>query len=152
MFEQPDLTQIERLDQVGNDLGVLKRHFSSYIRLIDRVIESSSLYDCSKLGSSQMTTRMFDIEDAHTMVRPTANHDRPRIGVNAGAAAYVRFERLKDMITLYALSEVEEYLERKQALVDMVSSPNGTMHLSADRSSELPAHRYQRVARRRATH
>lgn len=42
------------------------------------------------------------------------------LGVSMGSAAKVRFERLRDMISLYALSEVSEYLGQKENLVQMV--------------------------------
>lgn len=102
MFQRPDLTQIERLDNVGNDLLVLKRHYQSYMRIIDRVVEMSSDSAAGHMANSHST----DSRRAH-------------IGIDPGPAARVRFERLKDMITLYALSEVKDYLDKKAMLVDM---------------------------------
>ncbi|GAM83590.1 hypothetical protein ANO11243_015780 [Dothideomycetidae sp. 11243] len=125
MFKRPDLAQIERLDQVGNDLNVLKRHYLSYIRLIERVTEVSVTGDYNNLSTSQVTERLTDRvtseDNMQTMNHASDAEGQPRIGVNPGAAARIRFGRLKDMITLYALSEVTEYLDKKQALVDMVS-------------------------------
>ncbi|KAF2156017.1 hypothetical protein K461DRAFT_318652 [Myriangium duriaei CBS 260.36] len=121
MFKRPDLTQIERLDQVGNDLNILKRHYKSYIRIIDRITEVSGSSDTANMSSSQVTARMVDGDDeVQAIIRPSHVDDHhTQIGINPGPAACVRFERLKDMITLYALSEVKDYLEKKQALVDM---------------------------------
>ncbi|PSK45307.1 hypothetical protein B9Z65_2447 [Elsinoe australis] len=122
MFESPQLGQIDRLDQVGNELGVLKRHYKSYIRIIDRITESSVMLDGNTIGSSQITTRMvdesWDAGDHHAFPASRAE-PASLLGVNPGAAAQIRFERLKDMISLYALSEVKDYLAKKDNLVQM---------------------------------
>ncbi|PNS19965.1 hypothetical protein CAC42_7932 [Sphaceloma murrayae] len=122
MFNCPKLTQIDRLDQVGNELGVLKRHYKSYIRIIDRIIESTVISDANTLGSSQLTTRMVEESwDGDHRGAHHASHFKPTslLGVDPGAAAKVRFERLKDQIALYALSEVKDYLAKKDNLVQM---------------------------------
>ena len=121
MFKRPDLTQISRLDEVGSDLNVLKRHYKSYIRIIDRVMEIKSADHYGDLGGSEIPTRIVDGEDDGINIRPPLAQERPHIGIDPGLAARVRFERLKDMITLYALSEVNDYLDKKQMLVDMAS-------------------------------
>lgn len=125
MFESPQLGQIDRLDQVGNELGVLKRHYKSYIRIIDRITESSVMLDGNTIGSSQITTRMVDEswDAGHHHAFPASRAEPASLlGVNPGAAAQIRFERLKDMISLYALSEVKDYLAKKDNLVQMVGS------------------------------
>ncbi|KAF4556894.1 Hypothetical protein D9617_1g087760 [Elsinoe fawcettii] len=117
MFESPQLSQIDRLDQVGNELGVLKRHYKSYIRIIDRITEFNMMAKPESIGSSQITTRMVDEswdQDHQHQVEPTS-----LLAVKPGPAAHVRFERLKDMISLYALSEVKDYLAKKDNLVQM---------------------------------
>jgi hypothetical protein len=43
------------------------------------------------------------------------------MGVGLTSAAIVRFERLRDMISLYALAECKDYLHQKDGLVQMVS-------------------------------
>ena len=121
MFKRPDLTQISRLDEVGSDLNVLKRHYKSYIRIIDRGMEIKSADHYGDLGGSEIPTRIVDGEDDGINIRPPLAQERPHIGSDPGLAARVRFERLKDMITLYALSEVNDYLDKKQLLVDMAS-------------------------------
>lgn len=120
MFQKPQLGHINRLDQVGSELNVLKRHYKSYIRIIDRITELSSGTESNTLSSSQVTARMIEDDEGHLVMPPMHSTSTALIGVDPGPAAYVRFERLKDMITLYALSEVKDYLEKKQTLVDMV--------------------------------
>lgn len=120
MFHKPQLTHIDRLDQVGNELNLLKRHYKSYIRIIDRITELSSGTESNTLSSSQVTARMIEDDEGHLIMPAAQTGGTALIGVDPGPAAYVRFERLKDMIMLYALSEVKDYLEKKQTLVDMV--------------------------------
>jgi hypothetical protein len=43
------------------------------------------------------------------------------LGVSLSSPARVRFIRLKDLIDLYALNEIEEYLKQKESLVSLVS-------------------------------
>ncbi|KAG8625930.1 hypothetical protein KVT40_006331 [Elsinoe batatas] len=122
MFESPQLSQVDRLDQVGNELGVLKRHYKSYIRIIDRITEHNMLCETDTIGSSQITTRMVE-ESWDGQSRRNAHQANAEptslLGIRPGPAAHVRFERLKDMISLYALSEVKDYLAKKDNLVQM---------------------------------
>ena len=39
MFDSPKLHHIDRLDTIAKELGVLRRHYESYTRLIDRLLE-----------------------------------------------------------------------------------------------------------------
>lgn len=116
MFVQPKLAHIDRLDTIGKELGVLKRHYQCYIRIIDRLIEvqhpsDASLEDSHILGRSSQTSL--------DTVRPLVTERRSMLGVSLSSAALVRFARLKDLIDLYALNEVEEYIKRKDSLVTL---------------------------------
>lgn len=121
MFDCPQLCHIDRLDRIDCELGVLRRHYESYLRIIDRVIQPQEASPASLQGShitSKGSQASFD-----TVIRaPKMTEDDTMLGVSMSSAARVRFERLKDLITLYALSEVEEYLKQKESLVAMVSS------------------------------
>ena len=55
-------------------------------------------------------------------VRPVVTEKQSLLGVSLSSAARVRFKRLRDVIDLYALSEVEEYINQKESLVAMVST------------------------------
>lgn len=116
MFIQPTLAHIDRLDTIGKELGVLRRHYHCYIRVIDRLIETPRPSDASVeishiAGRSSQTS--FDT------VRPLVTERQSTLGVSLSSAARLRFARLKDLIDLYALSEVEEYIKRKDSLVTM---------------------------------
>lgn len=117
MFSAPKLHHIDLLHGIGNELGALKRHYKSYIRLIDRVTEPQSSTLASRTASrvpskaSQETFDKLAVQGAQSLM-----------GVGLTSAAIVRFERLRDMISLYALAECKDYLHQKDGLVQMVST------------------------------
>lgn len=122
MFKQPQLHHIDRLDQVGAQLGVLKRHYQSYLRIIDRVVEPPTATLASLSNSQIMSKEDITSHGTETPAQiPVITESETLLGVSLSAAARVRFERLKDMIGLYALSEVKDYLAQKESLVQMVS-------------------------------
>lgn len=124
MVEQPTLQHIDRLDKIGNELGVLRRHYAAYLRIIERLLEPqdptlASLQNSQVVGS--------DDSDSIATIRPRMNailvrEKESMIGVSLSSAALVRFRRLRDLIDLYALKEVEEYIKQKESLVGMASS------------------------------
>lgn len=131
MFQQPTLAHIDRLDSIGKELGVLRRHYESYNRIIDRLIEPqpptlASLQNSQVVGSSDRSSEADDNISLNTIrAGPGGIIMREKdslLGVSLSSAARVRFKRLRDLIDLYALSEVEEYLKQKESLVAMASS------------------------------
>lgn len=125
MFSLPKLIHIDRLDTIGRELGVLRRHYQSYTRLIDRLLEPQSATAAS-LQNSQVVSAASQL--SLDTVRPVVVERESLMGVSLSGAARVRFKRLRDLIELYALSEVEEYVKVKEGLVAMVSrtpSPRG---------------------------
>lgn len=116
MFQSPQLRHIHRLDSIGKELGVLKRHYSSYIRIIDRLLELQVATAASLHGSCVVSeASQISLET----IRPVAVEKDSMPGVPFTSAARVRFRRLKDLIDLYALSEVEEYIKQKDSLVTL---------------------------------
>ena len=116
MFSAPKLHHIDLLHGIGNELGALKRHYKSYIRLVDRVTEPQSSTLASRTASlvtSKASQETFD--------NPAVHGAQSLMGVGLTSAAIVRFERLRDMISLYALAECKDYLHQKDGLVQMVS-------------------------------
>ncbi|EME49548.1 hypothetical protein DOTSEDRAFT_58763 [Dothistroma septosporum NZE10] len=116
MFRQPKLGHIGRLDEIGKELGVLKKHYSSYDRIIDRLLEPQTA-SAASLHNSQVVTSSS--QASLDTVRPVVTEEVSLMGVSLSSAARVRFKRLRDVIDLYALSEVEEYISQKDALVAM---------------------------------
>jgi hypothetical protein len=116
MFESPKLCHIDRLDTIGKELGVLKRHYASYNRIIDRMLDQPSATAAS-LQNSQVVGSAS--QSSLNTIRPVVAEKASMLGVSFSSAARVRFKRLRDLIDLYALSEVEEYMKQKEALVAM---------------------------------
>ena len=123
MFEKAQLGQINQLHDIGRQLAVLKRLYQSYALIIERVLERQKPVDASimrehSLSSGQDTQRPTGGQPPATKEFTVAN-DRS-LGVPLSPAAIVRFERLKDRIGLYALSEIQGCLEEKNSMVSLV--------------------------------
>ena len=118
MFEQPKLGHIDRLDIIGNELGVLKHHFEGYTRLIERLLEPKTVTN-SSLQNYRVATRLS--QASLDTVRQAVTGQDCTLGVSLGSPTRVRFERLKDLIDLYALTEIEESIKQKDSMVAMVS-------------------------------
>ncbi|PPJ53631.1 hypothetical protein CBER1_00848 [Cercospora berteroae] len=124
MFEQPTLEHIDRLDTIGKELGVLRRHYDAYIRIIDRLLEPQGPTMAS-LQNSQIVGS--DDSASVSTIRPRVNGPVVRekesiLGVSLSSAARIRFRRFRDQIDLYALKEVEEYSKQKESLVSLAST------------------------------
>ncbi|USW48136.1 Putative corA, cytoplasmic domain-containing protein [Septoria linicola] len=124
MFERPTLEHIDRLDQIGKELGVLRRHYDAYTRIIDRLLEPVG----PTLASLQ-NSQIVGSDDSASLSTIRAGRDgvivrekESLLGVSISSSARVRFRRLRDLIDLYALREVEEYAKQKDSLVTMASS------------------------------
>ena len=116
MFTKPQVPLIQKLHQYGRELAVLKRMYQSYELIIERILDRqkplhSSNGDLSSIGGS------------HSEVPPSEGEVTSRsqtFGAPLSSAATVRFERLRDRIKLYALSEIQECLDEKESLVFLV--------------------------------
>ena len=116
MFELPKLCHIDRLDNIGKELGVLKRHYQSYNRIIERLLEPVTTTTASLQNSRVMSAAS---ETSLDTVRPLITEKESMLGVALSSPARARFKRLRDDIELYALNEVEEYIKQKDSLVTM---------------------------------
>jgi hypothetical protein len=125
MLAAPKLAHIDRLDRIGKELGVLRRHYEAYNRLIERVLEpvapTIASLENSRVVSESSDARSIDTVRGINLV----TEKESMLGVSLSSPARVRFTRLKDLIDLYALNEIEEYLKQKESLVSLVghSSP-----------------------------
>ncbi|KAK4923899.1 hypothetical protein LTR28_012455, partial [Elasticomyces elasticus] len=117
MFRKPELQHIDRLDQISCQLGVLKRLYASYERIINRVLEQQTATPAS-LANSKVVSEASR-ESLRDPTDPKLTEAESMLGVSLSSAARVRFERLKDLINLYAVSEIQEYLHQKDSLVTM---------------------------------
>ena len=109
MFRKPAVTHIQRLHHIGQQLAVLKKIYQSYALIIDRILDRQKPVDMSN-STHLVQERIGDHEQALH-----AKSDKYRVPLSS--AATVRFERLRDRINLYALSEIQECLDEKEALV-----------------------------------
>ncbi|KAL5114679.1 hypothetical protein ACEQ8H_007412 [Pleosporales sp. CAS-2024a] len=142
MLVKASLTHIDRLHHIGCQLSLLKRCYQSYILIIERVLKKqeatlASLKNSRVLGGAESFTSIPTIPASYTSPCCTTASAPPSgggggdggailipeadslLGVSLSSAAKVRFERLKDRISLYALSEIEESLSQKDSLVMM---------------------------------
>lgn len=119
MFSCPTLAHIDRLHRVGEELGVLRRHYESYNRIIDRLLEPRVATTAS-LENSRVVSEGSRSSSVDTIRPAVVTEKESLLGVSLSSAARVRFTRLKDLIDLYALEEVQEYLQQKESLVSMV--------------------------------
>ena len=120
MFATPTLAHIDPLDTIGKELGVLKRHYESYIRTIDRLLEPQP---ASAASIQNMAINHQASQRSLSTIRPihsgAAAAQESTLGVSLPTPARVRFNRLRDSIDLYALREIDDYLKQKDNLVSM---------------------------------
>ena len=132
MLQRPGIELIKGLHQTGRQLAVLKRMYQSYALIIRRILEKQKPFKESRpsqLKDDFTAVRASDYSsdlNSQGMDNPMNLNGRISIAGEAfGAllshAAVVRFERLYDRINHYALSEIQECLDEKDALVFMVS-------------------------------
>lgn len=131
MFKTPTLAHIDRLDNIGKELGILKRHFESYNRIIDRVLEPQPASAASvqnmrlqreaegSVASGESVGRRSSLDTIRPIPIVMEADKESTLGVSLPTPARVRFQRLRDSIDLYALSEVEEYLKQKDSLINI---------------------------------
>ena len=124
MFKKPHVDLINDLHHVGRQLGVLKRVYQSYAVIIDRVLDRQKPVNTS-------TARRPSVSSSHGTQNLDDVTDPQNYGVSLSADATVRFERLRDRINLYALSEIQDCLNEKESLVFLVCSP----HLKRNQAS-----------------
>lgn len=121
MLVKADLTHVDQLHHIGCQLAVLKRVYHSYSLLIERILERREVTIASLRNSHVISNAESMIASAHGIdsPNPLLPELASSLGVSLSSAARVRFERLKDRIALYALSEIQECIDQKDSLVMM---------------------------------
>ena len=115
MFQRPEVEHIQRLHHIGQQLGVLKKIYQSYALIIDRILDRQKPVDVS--NSTQLLQESVSEDKAMLTARSV------KYAVPLSSAATVRFERLRDRINSYALSEIQDCLDEKESLVFLVNLP-----------------------------
>ncbi|OCL10498.1 hypothetical protein AOQ84DRAFT_426903 [Glonium stellatum] len=114
MLVKAELGHVDRLHEIGRQLAVLKRVYTGYELIIDRVLKKQEA-TLASLKNSYIVSGADSLASSNPQVAVIES----LLGVSLSSAARVRFERLKDRIRLYALSEIQECLDQKNSLVMM---------------------------------
>ena len=116
MFTKPQVPLIQRLHQYGRELAALKRMYQSYALIIDRILDRQKpLYSSTEDPSSASKSH-----NEAMILEGQVTSQVQTFGAPLSSAASVRFERLRDRIKHYALSEIQECLDEKESLVFLV--------------------------------
>ncbi|KAI4687904.1 uncharacterized protein J4E88_003497 [Alternaria novae-zelandiae] len=122
MLQTANLTHVDQLHHIGCQLAVLKRVYQSYELIIERVLKKQEA-TLASLKNSHILSGNASLISSHPVINDSPGPLVPEadslLGVALSSAARVRFERLKDRIQLYALSEISECLDQKESLVMM---------------------------------
>ena len=125
MFRSPELQHVHSLHYYGRQLSILKRIYKSYSLIIERILQGpqSLVFPREQEPINDKAANDDDDGNSERAVVP----QRTSYGVSVPPAAAVRFERLKDRINLYALSEIQACLDEKESLMTLVlcSSESG---------------------------
>ena len=116
MFIKPQVALIQKLHQYGRELAVLKRMYQSYALIIDRILDRQKPLQPGTGEPSSTSGRHGETLILDGQITSKIES----FGAPLSSAATVRFERLRDRINLYALSEIQECLDEKESLVLMV--------------------------------
>lgn len=122
MLVKANLTHVDQLHHIGCQLSVLKRVYRSYELIIERVLKKQEA-TLASLKNSRIMSGAESLASSIPINSPLGQIPEADslLGVSLSSAARVRFERLKDRILLYALSEIQECIDQKESLVMMVS-------------------------------
>lgn len=147
MVEQAQLEYINHLHDMGRQLAVLKRMYESYKNVLDRILEGQRL-EAQKMqvmanpGVPPFSLTARSLADSTPFLSPnepdmassifgafappppplTSPGIQPRspFGPIITSEATARFERLRDRIKLYVLSEIQDCLDEKESMALMV--------------------------------
>ena len=137
MFDCAELKHVHQLHHFGRQLAILKRIYESYNLIIRRITNGpqQTMNGPQPTPNTQPISRTISCKDSmYDTTRDAGNMEEATFAYQSGAtaiaygvpitpAAAVRFERLKDRISLYALSEIQSCLAEKDSLMTLVRMP-----------------------------
>jgi hypothetical protein len=139
MFQSAQLAHVDRLHRIGRQLSTLKRLYQSYMLILDR------LFGKEIPASSESTLGLVDKNGQRVTTPFQVGEAYDHLGVYMSTPARVRFERLRDRIQLYALTEIQECMELKDSLLAMVTRRLMlSYHSSLMRTTEFQPYHDQR--------
>ncbi|KAF1972924.1 hypothetical protein BU23DRAFT_554767 [Bimuria novae-zelandiae CBS 107.79] len=120
MLVRANLEHIDQLHHIGCQLSVLKRVYQAYELIIERVLKKQEV-TLASLKNSRIVSGVESLASSIPInaLGPQVPEADSLLGVSLSSAARARFERLKDRIKLYALSEIQECIDQKDSLVMM---------------------------------
>ncbi|KAL5425674.1 hypothetical protein PMIN04_002450 [Paraphaeosphaeria minitans] len=115
-----NLEHVDQLHHIGCQLSVLKRVYLAYEMIIDRVLKRQEA-TLASLKNSHIVSGLESLASSipFNSSGPQVPEADSLLGVSLSSAARARFERLKDRIKLYAMSEIQECIDQKDSLVMM---------------------------------
>ncbi|KAJ4354379.1 uncharacterized protein N0V89_006115 [Didymosphaeria variabile] len=120
MLVRANLEHVDQLHHIGCQLSILKRVYLAYEMIIDRVLKKQEV-TLASLKNSHIVSGVESLASSIPINAsgPQVPEADSLLGVSLSSASRVRFERLKDRIKLYALSEIQECIDQKDSLVMM---------------------------------
>lgn len=115
LIDSPRQEQVNTLHQVGRQLSALKSICRSYESIIERILHRQLVSQTRKRKG--LITRQQSDQMNLTLFDPESEELEPAIRLSPSSLA--RFERLHDRIGLLLMTEVDECLNEKEALVLM---------------------------------
>ena len=122
MLKKPTLDHINQLHIMGQQLSVLQRLYKGYESLIERLLNRYK-HTMVSVDSSVYRQEFPDIQTT-SIPKVMMPESETLLKVSLRSVAKVRFENLRDRIRLYALNEIQECLDQKDALLMMVCMPS----------------------------
>ena len=117
MFESAQLAHVHALHYYGRQLNALKRIYKSYCLIIERVLQGPQSLVAPSDTKDAVDAGKNGVDEIDATRAPAHKN---QYGVSMAHYAVVRFERLKDRINLYALSEIQACLDEKESLMTLV--------------------------------
>ena len=141
MLKRASLDHVDQLHHIGCQLSILKRVYLAYELIIERVLKKQEV-TLASLKNSHIVSGVESLASSIpvNVSGPQVPEADSLLGVSLSSASRARFERLKDRIKLYALSEIQECIDQKDSLVMMVrflhtSPPRTTLPTNGSRTS-----------------
>ncbi|KAH0559734.1 hypothetical protein GP486_003749 [Trichoglossum hirsutum] len=119
LSQKPGLGQLQEIHQIGRQLGVLKRVYTSYKLMIDRIVQGQKPKNKLRQLSRESTSEHYGVHKKGSL--NNTSNPVAALGTTLSSSAIVRFQRLGDRVDMYVLSEIQQCLDEKEALVFMVS-------------------------------
>jgi hypothetical protein len=153
MLVRANLEHVDQLHHIGCQLSVLKRVYLAYEKIIERLLKKQEV-TLASLKNSHIVSGVDSMASSMPVNAsgPQVPEADSLLGVSLSSAARARFERLKDRIQLYALSEIQECIDQKDSLVMMVCNVLHSYHNLLTLTPELQSHRHQRILQCRTPH